>query len=299
MDRAKRKQSWAELGAQAISLLTQGEVTSYVCPMCQRAVEDHNELTFEHAPPRALGGREVALTCKNCNNTSGHSLDAQMRRAEDMLDWNLGTSKKPLRARLAPLGGPAVNVETERRDGGAVRFVGLPDQNDPNVTTANLAALDAMVERPSHEQGFTVSFPEQRFVAMHAQAGWLRSAYLAAFAWFGYRYALRRLFDPVRAHIADPGESPLERYYLLGRTVPANRHALISVATPRSMRSVIVRMGRHLIFLPGFHADSDKLYERLAERVIWPPPSRSLRLRGQVFPWPTRPAFGLDLSHHG
>ena len=217
-----------------------------------------------------------------------------MRLAEDILDWSLGTSQRAIPARVLVKGSEPVNVETERRDGGAFRIVGLPDHNNPAVTTKHRAALDAMVRGPVADQSFTVTFPAHRYVMADVQAGWLRAAYLVAFARFGFRYTLRRLFDPIRAQIADATGSHVDRFYLVGSTPPPHGRQLLSVARPHSLRSLVIVMGRHMIFLPGFHADSDTLYQRLGQRALWPPRPRSLRFRATPYPWPSKPEYGLD-----
>ena len=71
----------------------------YVCPLCVHAFPSIDDLSFEHAPPESVGGREVCLTCKSCNNTAGAGVDKELRRALDHRDWWRGTGK-PVRARL-------------------------------------------------------------------------------------------------------------------------------------------------------------------------------------------------------
>jgi hypothetical protein len=294
--RAQRKQAWFKRGASAIASVTEGEVGGYVCPLCCHLFVDIDDLTFEHAPPRALGGREVALTCRPCNSTYGHTIDAEMRRAEDLLDWRSGTLKREISARLAvPGGNDQVNVRTEHGEDGVIRIVGVPGQNDPQVTKAHRVAFDAMVEGPVEQQGFSLSFPAHRAAPANVEAGWLRTAYLIAFAKFGYRYALRPLFDPVREQIVDPAGKHVERFHLAGPTPPGKR-TLMSVETPRTLRSVMVVTGRHLVFLPGFNADSDTLYERLGARAQWPPRARSLRPTGKLWTWPSSPELLLDFA---
>ena len=55
---------------------------TFICPICLRqfSVDDlditkENHLTLEDAPPYSLGGTANTLTCKKCNNESGHKID--------------------------------------------------------------------------------------------------------------------------------------------------------------------------------------------------------------------------------
>jgi hypothetical protein len=197
-----KRRRWHARGVDAIARATEGAVGGYVCPMCA-TVCDFIDLTLEDAPPKAVGGKPVALTCWDCNN-GAHAMDAEMRRAEDLLDWRAGTSRSPIRARLAIRGGAPVTVETQRRDGGAFAFAGLPRSNDPAVFARFQTDLEELVTRPREEQALDVTFHTHRFAPANVRAGWLRAAYLIAFARFGYRYALRPLMARVREQIADP-----------------------------------------------------------------------------------------------
>jgi hypothetical protein len=51
-----------------------------LCPLCVGKFlgSEHlkgGDLTIEHAPPASLGGKAAVLTCRNCNNRHGHSID--------------------------------------------------------------------------------------------------------------------------------------------------------------------------------------------------------------------------------
>ena len=59
----------------------------YICPLCLRgytkiALSQNvpNPLTIEHVPPESLGGKPLLLTCKECNNTSGHLSDSILKK---------------------------------------------------------------------------------------------------------------------------------------------------------------------------------------------------------------------------
>ena len=70
-------------GASAVQRYT-GSPEHYLCPICSTAFTQSAlftvdpELTREHAPPKAVGGKVIALTCKGCNTTAGHSIDAAL-----------------------------------------------------------------------------------------------------------------------------------------------------------------------------------------------------------------------------
>lgn len=42
--------------------------------------------THEDAPPKALGGRKIALTCKHCNNNCGSQVDIHLVNGVKLID---------------------------------------------------------------------------------------------------------------------------------------------------------------------------------------------------------------------
>ncbi len=70
---------------------------AFACPICLRLITDFDEVTIEHSPPKSLGGRAVALTCRDCNNTAGHTMDWQARQFEHVVDLGRKTLSKESR----------------------------------------------------------------------------------------------------------------------------------------------------------------------------------------------------------
>jgi hypothetical protein len=84
----EKKRDWFDLGAKAYSQACPGicAAPTYVCPICRKpfTVEalDDGRLSKEHVPPQSVGGHELLLTCKECNQrgrTPGN--DGQARPA--------------------------------------------------------------------------------------------------------------------------------------------------------------------------------------------------------------------------
>src|SRR5215203_2085112 len=100
MSRRNRKKRawWFERGADAVARLWPELPRCYRCPLCGRrffrAALDEDLLTIEHAPPEALGGTGIALTCRDCNSTSGHKLDAEMLAAENVPNFIQGRMQR-------------------------------------------------------------------------------------------------------------------------------------------------------------------------------------------------------------
>src|SRR5580704_16833636 len=75
----RKKRRWFELGAESFARVRPGlyDDLIYPCPIClgRFTIEAlaQNQLSAEHVPPESLGGRELLLTCRNCNNSSGQN----------------------------------------------------------------------------------------------------------------------------------------------------------------------------------------------------------------------------------
>lgn len=182
------------------------------------------------------------------------------------------------------------NVETQKTPEKGISIVGIPRCNDPRRLGDHIAAWDALVESPPSKQTFHLDLPG--FDERQARVSLLRAAYMVVFAALGYRYILRRELEIVREQIAKPQEDLLDRFSLHLRCVSGVELGLVWVKQPASLRSVMVRMGEHLVILPGVERNS-RIYERLGRRAIWPPRSSLFReIRGVEFEWPQ----GLELA---
>ena len=122
--------------------------------------------------------------------------------------------------------------------------------------------------------------------------GWLRAAYLVAFATFGYRYIFRRDVQVVREQVTDTGSDLLTVFSMTMAAAPRNERRILLVESPEHLRSVCVQLGRHLIFLPGLSPTPD-LYQILEERAGR---HEANTLSGKLVPWRRVPTLVLDLG---
>jgi hypothetical protein len=262
-------------------------VPGYVCPLCVHAFPSIDDLTFEHAPPKSLGGREVCLTCRTCNNNAGSGVDKELRKAHDHREWRRGVGP-PLRAGFE-VKGKTVRVDVQRTPE-MVRIIGLPKQNNPAVAAAHENAL-----REELDQGkATIFFHFGTFDDRRAQVALLRSAYVVAYAALGCTYVMRRELDLVRRQISLPDARIIDRFVVHRRDSHPGR-SLAYIQRPRSLDSVVVKLDEDLVFLPGL-TRGPTIYERLAKRKLWPPRRNFFgkTLRARLFDWPTRPKHLFD-----
>jgi hypothetical protein len=287
---------WFQQAVTAIKQLgASDDWNAYSCPLCRRDFPIEalatRDLTFEHAPPESLGGSEICLTCRSCNNDSGRGVDAQMRKAENLLELALGKMTEP-RPVLLQIG-PARIAANYYHGGGGILMFGVPKASSPLARQQMQAEMDRLHETQETPFRFSVQPHRDTHDARLASVGWLRAAFLVAFAAFGYGFAYSSRLQLVRSQLDAPSTSIIRTFATTHPTVdPAIRRLLIVEEPHQLSGSLAVQMGRHLVFLP-FTADG--LYEQLAGMA-----KKSARfnfnLRGLPVAWPKEPRHLIDLG---
>jgi hypothetical protein len=249
-------------------------------------------LTLEHVPPKALGGRGIALTCRTCNNVAGHTVDAAVSRREEL--WKFrdlvleGTGESPVYAALE-INGVPVNVKVALEADGTRVIHLLAVNNDPEL----VARVSEHLERGSVQgvleaKEFTLTSRAEYHVR-RAMVGDLRTAYLTTFATFGYRYAFDLRLDAVREQILSPDLPILAGWDLHLGSAAKNARAIV-ITNDRS--AVMVQLGTVGVLLPWISAPVD-FYKRVCAMYI---PDERLKLKGRLVPWPSRLEMALDFG---
>ncbi len=280
-----RKQKLYELGKKAVMKITSRQTLGYVCPICLRCFENLDELTEEHVPPESIGGEVLCLTCRECNCIAGYSVDAQVQREQLSRTFIV----KNGRARKAKLivGDAKVNIDLRfSEQGGEINILG--DQNDPKVVETLKPILKEIIQSgKSFNLRDIVSYSRKA-----ADIGYLKTAYLAAFAKFGYSYILRPALNRVRQQIKEPSLCILNTVRVYGNVTNIPEKVFILLQEPISCLSV--KADDSIVCLPLPYGD-DLFYEKLAE----------MRANGRIFEWrgnatiewPRRFELALDLGN--
>jgi hypothetical protein len=273
-DMRKKKLEFFKVGSMALSAMSDYQDV-YACPICQFLFDvsavDSGALTLEDSPLRSLGGRPIALTCNVCNSTAGHTIDAALKQREDFVGLTLGLfghgESFGGNARLSAEG-VTTNIRL-RGEGKYVRFEVPEKQNHPDVFQAQRGVQPPKEEvEEGDPREFKIHAPV-RFDWRHAGIGDLKSAYIAAFAKYG--------FQPACWYQA---RGPRRGPEILGMEKP--------------FRGLLIPLGRAIVGLPWggdpkiFYVQLRELLSGGPERVgalQWPDRPRSPRSSSGRFDW--------------
>ena len=240
---------------------------TFACPICLRkfskdAVQSRI-LTEEHVISQKLGGRIVTLTCKECNNLHGSTLDSNLINKFRALDRVSGLSDKPLRSQVKALGAKQ-DLETyfSREGPPRIHFIGNEKRSNP---TSVRKILDAI--RDNTEE---VSFHlDLGFNPLRANVAKLRAAYLLMFRYFGYEYILNENVEIVRQQLLNPDQDLIASRATLGfKALPEEVNSICLVRSPSELRCfvAIINVSTEIdrsfgVILPGLQKDRTHIYD--------------------------------------
>jgi len=277
-----KKREWFDLGAESFARVRPDlyDRPIYPCPICLATFTiealAQKQLSAEHVPPESLGGQELLLTCRNCNNSSGTKLDAHARIKEDVQLALAGTLEHPHRVR-AMFGDLVVNAELHTSGGNY--SLQVPTKINKPGTSDTLQSVARM--------GAQLTVEHERYADLGAKISWFRCGYLALVAVTGYELALDPAFEIVRKQILECDERKMVSFTSEApEHIPLTVRRILHVLAPEWHRGWAVEFGRYFVHFPALGDTS--FYDRMAAHAFDPITQYSYRYMG----WPSEPTFG-------
>lgn len=176
------------------------------CPIClapftEPGVRTGDGATLEHAPPKAVGGREVCLTCRSCNALASATSDQAIKRTRAPPEVTIDVHGRKRTARFW-----ADGIPPERMP---YRFADTPAGKEAERALGGEAVL-AVTQPIAFEEATTIKevvMTHRAANAWHLKTSYLRSAYLLVFSLLGavgYVYARSEALRQVREQILNP-----------------------------------------------------------------------------------------------
>lgn len=294
MNKIELKRQYFEKGAAALKRITSIDQECYCCPVCRRLFIpqdiDSGILTIERAPPEKVGGRPLALTCKECNSISGYSIDAAVVGREKLFEATKAITGQRRnykgRARLS-MGDETINVRMEVNEG-TISIIPPKNINDPKKLEAYKAYMMNL-----HKEGkwdgekFNIS-PLVSYKNKYSKIGDLKSAFIISFALFGYTYILNKRLSPVREQILNYDSDIIDRYWLSSDQKIDKKYFICMLDEPIS--AVAVRVDKATILLPWFDSP-DNFYLYLERNYV---NDHKLSFHGTFLQWPEKLEMWMD-----
>ena len=287
----RSKEAWFAAGTAAFERVFPGArarvfpefENPYICPLCRKPFVyealANGTLTFEDAPPKSYGGKPIALTCKPCNNAFGSSVDASLARYDSQF----------MSPCAITLGGVQVNAYQEIHPRG--RNFSIPQkQNDPKAVERFNAVLDTRDPTAWANLPLTLKWDQTR--RRRADVAWLKSAYMVAFATWGYMYVFAPGLKIVQRQLDRYDEEIILHFKLKNIAASRKSRGLFYVRRPSELEGVAVWMGQHIVLLPPDGRDIT-FYDRIVPLIGR---TENISLQGDAYYWPTEPKHTLDVQ---
>jgi hypothetical protein len=253
------------------------------------------ELRVDHVPAEQLGGDRLVLSCEPCNSNSGAIFQSEMKKRDNPAAALRGELPRPHPVRVTLSTGATINAVLSGGPDGGHRIEVVERANSKAAQNLFTQQLQAAARSGSTDWSVNLDFPRDRHHSVAAHVGWLREAYLVAFAVLGYRYILDPALNSVREQLAQPREELIPVFTIQSPEKSPSERKFLGVTEPEWLRSVAVQFGRRTVFLPQI--GDPGIYGRLSQRRK-PGQERleEAHAGGWTVEWPREPMFLLDFQ---
>lgn len=188
---------------QHLELIQEKNIVSlegdYICPLCLQSfsVSDIGTeiITLEHVPQKSLGGKAIALTCKNCNNDSGTSIDSNLYHFLQQVEFReqiMGASQK---GRADSTHG-TIQSTLECKENEMVLKISAKN-NDSRIKNY----LDKLFKK---NEVFVFKGSKIKYNSRNVSAAILKNAYIILFTYIGYPVICNKKYNILRDFIKNP-----------------------------------------------------------------------------------------------
>ncbi|MES2373454.1 MAG: hypothetical protein V4557_12790 [Bacteroidota bacterium] len=195
----------------------------YVCPMCTEkyvlamgeSLQGNGEFSIDHVPPKSVGGKIEVITCKKCNNDSGHA-EAELQAFLDFGEKDKDNTFYPkARIRFPGIGKTfPVDAKITGRDG-FFEFKEKAKQFNPQLKEL----ISKMHEGKIEKLQIQYQVPDHKKISFAL----LKAAYLTCFYYWGYEFVYSDIGNKFREFFNGKLEYPVQAPIIMR---PKNEHPL-------------------------------------------------------------------------
>lgn len=263
----------------------------YICPLCFEVFFEkdlinskQNFLTLEDIPPKSLGGKVRALTCKKCNSIGGHTLDNNLLKrlteidfqsflpnSETKTTFSFNDNKVNGKVNIDKDGTFIIDLDTKRSDPKESEQF-LKDVFPPKTIYNPIhKLLNPEFKEPEYKSEQFNFKKIEKSDEKKSEIALLRIAYLKAFSIFGYGFLINGYFHRIREQIQNPDKNILNPVFWIKYEFPDEMLGVNIIKEPKELRSFLIIFNletksskrQFAICLPGPTEPGIKIYENI------------------------------------
>lgn len=176
---------------------------TYICPICIEQFQEKdiissnsNFLTEEDVPPFKLGGKRIALTCKDCNSRAGHEIDNHLVNRIKENDEN-SFYKETKQFRTFDFEGENIHAEITPNGDGTLKVLHRIKKNNPTLLDKFIYGIKNKTLGPI----LNLKPKDYNVNSDRVNRALLKASYIMTFSKFGYIFLLDDYYNDMRLQI--------------------------------------------------------------------------------------------------
>ncbi len=256
-----------------------------LCPLCLEVflesdllISDKNHLTLEHNPPKSLGGKDNILTCKECNNKSGHKTDVELLTYILEQEFKNFSPNSKHRTELISNEGAKVTADLSFDDKGKMT-VNLQDKySNPkdfkkfiDSEEKGFFPIEGEIGKfATKKLNFNMNLPDKGNMRL-ASIALLKIGYLMGFEKFGHIFLFNQNLDQIREQILNPEKEIIIDPFWINFEFPEMFVGVNIINKPTELNCFLntfvlktkSRNGQISIAFPGYNKEGLVIYKNI------------------------------------
>lgn len=256
-----------------------------LCPLCLEVFlesdlnpSEENYLTLEHNPPKSLGGKDNILTCKKCNNKSGHKTDVELLTYLLEQDFKSFSPNSKHRTKLENSDGSKVTADLSFDNKGKMTLNLQSKYSNPKDYNNFLTSEERGFFPIEGEFGkyatrklqFNMKIPDKGNMRL-ASIALLKIGYLLGFEKYGHIFLFNQNLDIVREQILNPEKEIITDPFWVNYEFPEMYVGVNTINKPKELMCFLntfvlktkSREAQISIAFPGYNKEDAEIYKNI------------------------------------
>jgi len=256
-----------------------------LCPLCLDVFLESdlkpngkNYLTLEHNPPKSLGGKDNILTCKKCNNESGHKTDVELLTYLLEQEFKTFSPNSKHRTKLEIDDGSKVTADLSFDEKGKMTLNLQSKYSNPKEYDRFIKSEEKGFFPIDGEFGkfftkklkFNMKLPDKGDMRL-ASIALLKIGYLLGFEKYGHIFLFNQNLDIVREQILNPEKDIITDPFWVNYEFPEMYIGVNTINKPKELICFLntfvlktkSRNAQISIAFPGYYKEDAEIYKNI------------------------------------